>query len=265
MKIIFSTGCLFYLPIKDIFELAAEAGFDGCELVINNHFERENYIDVVKECIKILPVFSLHAPFMKMATWGNKIQSIYHTIEIAKELNIKLVNFHPPSWFQVELQFLKWFNSIKDFQKISNNRDIVITIENMPLSGARLMLAPYILNDYKDLTEFGIKKNLYFTFDTTHFATFGGDVVAAFLNVFRTGRLKNMHISDYGNTKSHLFLGSGELPIVKLLSTMMRLGYDEIITLEVSPKELPRTREWLLKAIKYQHAFLKIHLGKEHR
>lgn len=265
MKILFSTGCLFYLPIRNIFELAAEAGFDGCELVINTHFNQKGYIDVVKECVEILPAFTIHAPFMKMVNWGSKINCIYHTVEIAKQLNTKVVNFHPPSWFQVELQFLKWFNSIQDFQKIPSNGDIIITIENMPLSGARLMLAPYVLNDYKDLLEFGIKKNLYFTFDTTHFATFGGDVIAAFLNVFKTGRLKNMHISDYGNTKSHLFLGSGELPIVKLLSTMMRLGYDEMITLEVSPGELPRTREWLLKAMKYQLAFLKMHLGAENR
>ena len=125
------------------------------------------------------------------------------------------------------------------------------------------MLAPYVLNDYRDLLEFGVRKNLYFTFDTTHCATFGGDVIAAFLTVFKTGRLKNVHISDYGNSRSHLFLGSGELPVAKLLSTMMRLGYDGMVTLEVSPRELPRTREWLVKVMKYQLAFLKMNLGME--
>lgn len=263
MKILFSTGCLFYLPIKDIFELAAKAGFDGCELVINTHFNQKGYIEVVKECVHTLPVFTIHAPFMKMATWGNKINTVLRTIEIAKQINAEVVNFHPPSWFHMEMQFFKWFNRIDDFQRLSGDNSIAITIENMPLSGARLMLAPYVLNDYKDLLEFAIKKNLYFTFDTTHFATFGGDVIAAFLNVFKSGRLKNVHISDYGNTKSHLFLGSGELPIAKLLSTMMRLGYDGMLTLEVSPNELPRSREWLLLTMKYQLAFLKMHLGME--
>ena len=183
------------------------------------------------------------------------------TLEIARQLHIEVVNFHPPSWFHMELQFFKWFNKIKDFQKELGCENMALTIENMPLSGKRLMLAPYVLNNYTDLVEFGVRKNLYFTFDTTHCATFGIDVIAAFLTVFRTGRLKNVHISDYGNSRSHLLLGSGELPVAKLLSTMMRLGYDGMITLEVSPGELPRAREWLVKAMKYQLAFLKMNLG----
>jgi len=263
MKILFSTGCLYYLPIKDIFNLAGEAGFDGCDLVINAHFNKKDYIDTVKECLHTLPVYSIHAPFMKMVSWGNKINALLQTLEIARQLHIEVVNFHPPSWFNMELQFFKWFKRIKDFQKELGCENMALTIENMPLSGKRLMLAPYVLNDYRDLVEFGVRKNLYFTFDTTHCATFGGDVIAAFLTVFKTGRLKNVHISDYGNSGSHLFLGSGELPIVKLLSTMMRLGYDGMITLEVSPGELPRAREWLVKVMKYQLTFLKMNLGME--
>jgi sugar phosphate isomerase/epimerase len=263
MKILFSTGCLYYLPIKDIFNLAGEAGFDGCDLVINTLFNRRDYIDTVKECLQVLPVYSTHAPFMKMVSWGNKINALQQTLEIARQLHAEVVNFHPPSWFHMEMQFFKWLNKIKDFQKELSCEDMALTIENMPLSGKRLMLAPYVLNDYRDLVEFGVRKNLYFTFDTTHFATFGGDVIAAFLTVLKTGRLKNVHISDYGNSRSHLFLGSGELPIVKLLSTMMRLGYDGMITLEVSTNELPRAREWLVKAMKYQLAFIKMNLGIE--
>jgi len=263
MKILFSTGCLYYLPIKEIFDLAGEAGFDGCDLVINTHFNQKNYIDTVKECIQTLPVSSIHSPFMKMVSWGNKIDAIRRTIEIAGQLHAEVVNFHPPSWFHMEMQFYNWFKNIQDFQRELGCENLALTIENMPLSGRGLMLAPYVLNDFKDMVEFGVKKNLYFTFDATHFATFGNDVIPAFLTVFKTGRLKNVHISDYGNARSHLFLGSGELPIAKLLSTMMRMGYDGMITLEVSPNELPRTREWLVKVMKYQLALLKMNLGKD--
>ena len=38
MKYIFSTGCLYYLPIEEIFLLAREARFDGCEVVIDQRF-----------------------------------------------------------------------------------------------------------------------------------------------------------------------------------------------------------------------------------
>ncbi len=262
MKILFSTGCLFYLPIKDIFSLAKEAGFEGCDLVIDDNFNDDRYIDTVIACLEILPVDSIHAPFIKMSAWGSKTHAFIRTIELAKILGTKLINFHPPSWFSMEINFFKWFKKIKDFQREFGYEDILISIENMPLVGKRLRLAPYILNDYEDLIDFGVERNLYFTFDTTHLGTFGSDIVVAFLNFFKTERLKNVHVSDYGAFKSHLLIGRGELPIVKLLNTMRRLGYDEMITLELSPYELPRTREWLVKVMSYELSFLKMHLGR---
>jgi sugar phosphate isomerase/epimerase len=262
MKILFSTGCLYYLPTRDVFLLAQEAGFDGCELVLDRRFNDSRSVDIALECSKILPIHSIHAPFMKMKAWGNEIYSLQRSIEIAKILGTEIVNFHPPSWFSMEVAFFRWFRNVEDFQKKLGGEDVILTIENMPRMGKRLLLAPYILNDFEDLIEFGINRNLHFTFDTTHLATFGSDVVTAFLAFFRTKRLKNIHISDFGDHESHLFLGCGELPVVKLLNTMGRLGYDGMITLEVSPHELPRTREWLIKMLRYQASFMKMHLGR---
>lgn len=263
MKILFSTGCLYYLPTKDVFQLAKDAGFDGCELVIDRRFNDSHSIDTAVQCREILPILSIHAPFMKMNAWGNQVCSLQRSIEIAKILGAEIVNFHPPSWFSMEVAFFQWFRKVQDFQAKLGGDGVTLTIENMPRIGKRLLLAPYILNGFEDLIEFGASKNLYFTFDTTHLATFGDNVIRAFLRFFRTKRLKNIHISDFGDHESHLFLGCGELPIVKLLNTIGRLGYDGMITLEVSPHELPRTREWLVKMIEHQVTFMKMHLRKE--
>lgn len=263
MKILFSTGCLYYLPTRDIFLLAREAGFDGCELVIDKRFNDSRSIDTAIECGKIIPIHSIHAPFMKMNAWGNQVYSLQRSIEIAKTLGAEIVNFHPPSWFSMELAFFRWFRKVRDFQQKLGDERVIVTIENMPRIGKRLMLAPYILNDFEDLIEFGVSRNLCFTFDTTHMATFGNDIISAFLAFFKTKRLKNIHISDFGDHESHLFIGCGELPIVKLLNTMGRLGYDGMATLEISPHELPRTREWLVKMLQYQVAFMKLHLRRE--
>jgi len=43
---------------------------------------------------------------------------------------------------------------------------------------------------------------------------------------------------------------------------LARLSYTGMVTLEVSPFELPRTREWLLKMLRYQVAFLRMHLKR---
>jgi sugar phosphate isomerase/epimerase len=263
MKILFSTGCLYYLPTRDAFLLAKEAGFDGCELVIDRRFNDSRSIDTAVQCSEILPIRSIHAPFMKMNAWGNQVYSLQRSIEIAKILGTGIVNFHPPNWFSMEVAFFRWFRKVQDFQTKLGGDGVILTIENMPRIGKRLLLAPYILNGFEDLIEFGVSKNLFFTFDTTHLATFGSDVIEAFLKFFKTKRLKNIHISDFGDQESHLFLGCGELPMVKLLNTAGRLGYDGMVTLEISPHELPRTREWLVKMLQHQVVFMKMHLRKE--
>ncbi|MCX5804614.1 MAG: TIM barrel protein [Proteobacteria bacterium] len=263
MKILFSTGCLHYLPIREVFYLAAEAGFDGCDLVIDGRFNNAQYINTVKACLEILPIYSIHAPFARIDAWGTHRGNLIKSVEVAKILGAQLVNFHPPSWFSFELSFLKWFNNTDNFQKEIGTDDVYLTIENMPRVGQKFMLAPYVLYNYRDLISFGIRKNLFFAFDTTHIATCGDDIIVAFLNYFKTERLKNIHISDGQSFKSHLFLGRGDLPIVKLLNTMTRLGYDGMVTLELSPNEFPKTMEWTKKLLKYQSAFLRLHLKKD--
>lgn len=261
MKILFSTGSLFFLPIEEVFPLLKEAGFDGCDLVIDGKFNNRVYCDHVRSCAEILPVTTIHAPYMKLPAWGDTVQALEKTVEFGKSIGAEAVNFHPPSWFTMEVQFLKWFRKVDDFQKALNCDGLVVTIENMPRSGKRLLLAPYVLNDYEDMIRFGIARNLYFTFDTTHAATFDIDVIVGFLKYYETGRLMNIHLSDFAGFDSHLFLGRGELPVAKFLNTLRRLGYDRNITLELAPHEWPKTREVLVKALRYSVEFLQLHLG----
>ncbi len=261
MRILLSTGSLSYLPIEDVFDIAGQAGFDGCELVIGDHFDDAGYMERVEEAVRILPVHSIHAPYIKLRGWGESPEALFHTLEAAKKLGAKVVTFHPPSWFSMELGFLKWFRKVKDFQKELSCEGVFLALENMPLVGGHLMLAPYFLNSYEDLIVFGIERNLYFTYDTTHMGAFKKDVVAPFLEYFRTGRLKNIHLSDYKGIKEHLFLGRGELPVVRFLGTLRRLGYDGCVTLELAPQELPKARDWLIKALTFQSSFMRLHLG----
>lgn len=261
MKYIFSTGCLYHLPIEEIFVLARDGGFDGCELVIDQHFMSDGYLDRVQACLEVLPVYTIHAPFLKMAKWETKVKELKRSIDIARVLGARVVNFHPPAWLTLEISFARWLSSVHDFQKELDCADIALTIENMPRAGRRLMLASYILNDIDDLIAFGIEHNLYFTFDTTHLATFGTDIVASFIKILKTDRLRNIHLSDSGDHESHLFLGRGELPVARFLNTVRRLGYDGMLTFEVSPRELPKTRQWLVRLIEYQLQLIKLHTG----
>ena len=263
MKVLFSTGSLSHLPINEVFSLGREAGFDGCELVISKNFNRPSYKEEIKKCLEVLPVYSIHAPYVTIASWGNERQALMRSIELAGEFGARVVTFHPPSWLAREFRFYRWFRNVVDFQKEFHCGSSFLSIENMPL--IKLVLPPYILNNFNKMIRYGLRKNLYFTYDITHIGTYGQDIVNVFLTYFDTGRLKNVHLSDYSlwREKGHLGIGRGELPIVRLLNTMSRLGYDEIVTLEIAPHELPRTRAWLLKVMSYSAAYIKLHLIRD--
>jgi sugar phosphate isomerase/epimerase len=262
MEVLCSTGSLSRLPIREVFLIAKEAGFDGCELVVGKNFNRAGYKDEVLECLNILPIRSLHAPYVHIASWGDEKQALARCIELAMEIGAKVVTFHPPSWWAREFKFYKWFKKMQNFQGEFGCEGVALSIENMPL--IKLVIPSYVLNNFKKLIRFGLQRNLYFTYDITHIGTYGYDIVNAFLIYLETGRLRNIHLSDYSlwREKSHLGIGRGELPIVRLLNTMRRLGYDEMTTLEIAPQELPRTNEWLLKVMSYSAAYLKLHLGR---
>jgi sugar phosphate isomerase/epimerase len=262
MKILFSSGTLYRWPLKEIFLLAREAGFDGCDLVINSSLDGPRFKETIEEALAILPAYSLHVPVTKLRLWGTPVRALIRCVETARELGIQVVNFHPPSWFHHELSFYRWFRKVDDFQKELDCGDVFVAIENMPLIGKRLKLAPYVLNDYKDLIEFGIARNLYFTFDITHARTFLCDTVVSFLGFYKTERLKNVHLSD-STSESHLFPGTGTQPIARLLNTMRKVGYDGMVTLEVAPQELPVTREWLLRVLRYAASFMRLHLSTD--
>ena len=214
-------------------------------------------------CRDILPISSVHAPYVRVASWGDEQQGLIRCTALSRELGAEVVTFHPPSWLAREFKFYKWFRKVKDFQKELGCEGLALSIENMPV--IKLTIPPYFLNNFKKLIKHGLRTNLYFTYDITHIGTHGNDIVKAFLMYYDTGRLANVHLSDYSlwRERSHLGLGRGELPIARLLATMRRLGYEGMVTLEIAPKELPRTREWLLKVMRYSLSYLKLHLGRE--
>lgn len=262
MRILFSTGSVTHLPVKDLFELVQEAGFDGCDLVMGRKFNDPSYLQKVRDCLGILPVLSIHAPYAHIPAFGDEIQALRRSVEIAKEFGSQVVTFHPPSWYARQFSFLRWFRRVKDFQQELGCEGVSLALENMPLR--RLILPTYFLNNFQKLLKFGVERNLYFTYDVTHMGSCGHDIVDGLLRYLGTGRLRNVHVSDYSlwREREHLGIGRGELPIVRLLNTMNRLRYDSCVTLELAPQELPRTKEWLFRVVSYACSYLRLQLGE---
>jgi len=186
MKILSSTGSLYTYGIDRAFYISKEAGFDGMEIIIDYRFDtrQPEYLSYLSKKYK-LPIIVIHGPFFKIPDWPkSQVEAIKRTIEIAKNVGSKKVNFHLPSkiiksvivsllkfksalhfGIKAELDYRKWLkNEYENFKKENN---IEILMENLPAKNSFLKLDIHHWNKPKDIKQFAP-----LTLDTTHLGTF---------------------------------------------------------------------------------------------
>jgi sugar phosphate isomerase/epimerase len=263
MLISLSTGSLFTLPLRRVCELSAEAGFDGVELIINQDFQKINPAKLVASLQQITTIHSIHAPFMPLDGWGGPIESLRICVELAADRGIPLVNFHPPSWMGFAVGFWRWLYSVRDFQKeVGNDGQVNVTIENMPWVG-RFKINPNILSNTQRMIDFIHEHNLYLTFDCTHMGSGKANFINDFYLCYESGRIRNIHFSDYGHGREHLLPGHGILPLTRFLNHLSSTDYQSTVTLELDPSEFPKSEPVILESLKEILAFLRKETGKD--
>ncbi|WP_305041974.1 sugar phosphate isomerase/epimerase family protein [Geoalkalibacter sp.] len=248
MKLVLSAGSLHTLPLAKVCELARDTGFDGVEVIINHDFQYQDNLAYVRDLQQILPIASLHAPFFELDGWGNKIQQLTRTTELALNAGIPLINFHPPAWIAFEWRFWRWLKNIKDFQTQVGHNQVIITMENMPCTGA-FKTNPYYLGQTRKMIDFLQRHNLFLTFDTAHMGTSKANFLHDFHLFYDSGMMRNIHFSDYGYGKEHLLPGHGILPLTRFLNHLRETAYNEALVLELSPQEFPQEEELIRESL----------------
>ncbi len=266
MRLVLSAGSLYTLPLEKAFEIARDTGFDGVEVIINHDFGFPDSAGLIRSVQQILPVCSLHAPFFEIDGWGNKINQLHRTTELAIETGIPLINFHPPSWLGLELRFWRWFNRVKDYQSEIGRDQVLITLENMPSTGP-FKRNPYLLGHTSRMIQFLAEKNLFLTFDTAHMGSSKANFLHDFHQFYNSGKMRNIHFSDYGYGKEHLLPGHGVLPLTRFLNHLRETGYNEALTLELSPHELPDSEAGIRESLAevFEYLCQETRYGAEHR
>ena len=142
-----------------------------------------------------------------------------------------------------------------DFQKEVGRENVLVTIENMPWVG-KFKINPHILSVTQKMVEFISERNLYLTFDTTHLGSGKTNFINDFYRYYNSGRIRNIHFSDYGQGKEHLIPGHGILPLTRFLNHLSQTGYDGSFTLELSPHEFPHDENVIVEMLKEIRAYL---------
>jgi len=166
------------------------------------------------------------------------------------------VNFHPPSWLGLELGYWRWFNKIRDFQKEIGGDRVTVTLENMPWTG-KYRINGYLLSETRKMIDFLADRNLFMTFDCTHMGSGRANFINDFYLCYNSGRIRNIHFSDYGHGRQHLLPGHGILPLTRFLNHLRTTEYNDTVTLELSPHEFPKGEQIILQSLKEILSYLR--------
>jgi len=212
--------------------MAAEAGFEGVEIMVNKRLETQD-AGILKglSAKHGVPVKCVHAPFLLMnrSVWGNYAGKIERSVDLASALGAETVVVHLPYFWH--LAYARWLkNEINSFTRCNG---AILAVENAILINVRNRVNFSFFNDLN-----GLKMFDHVTFDTSHFAISRVDILEAWRELKE--RVAHVHLSDNRGHgfDDHALPLQGELPLGEFLSALRRDGYAGLISLELSPRAL---------------------------
>ncbi|RME48031.1 MAG: sugar phosphate isomerase/epimerase [Chloroflexi bacterium] len=274
-----STGSLYTYGLDRVFALAADAGFDGLELMVDHRWDTR-HVGYLRRLMDRhgVPILAVHSPFvLSVPGWPrDEPGRIRQSIQLAESVGARVVVAHLPrrlDRFVLESKtarlrlliplpwpgqrsYRRWL--VDELDEFRASTPVTIAIENMPawrFLGTRINTCYW--NDIESIAQFA-----QLTMDTTHLGTWGIDPCMAY-QVWGA-RVAHVHLSNF-NGAEHRLLNDGHLRLDYLLERLGIEGYDGIITLEFNPASLQaengeRVRENLEESL----AFCQQHLTAVH-
>jgi len=237
-RILATTGALALSPLEWSFEVFAEAGFDGVELLASHNPVTRDAAGVRRALARTgLAAPSVHGPYMlalKTVMGIGYPAKTKRALDLAAEVGAELMVAHAP--FSFERAGRRWVADHADAE--ADARGVRFGMENLyPIAGWAVSTAitPADLSAHRDVV-----------FDTSHFAVSGIDLFDAWEAV--GPRVRHLHISDNrgDGSDSHAPIGEGVLPLASFLARVGRDGFAGTITLELSPHGHLQSREALV-------------------
>ncbi|MFQ3567895.1 MAG: sugar phosphate isomerase/epimerase [Aggregatilineales bacterium] len=274
--VIFSTGSLYVLDTAQCFALAAEAGFDGIEIMCDERYGTRDpqYLRDLSQQHG-LPVRVAHTPFRpNLPGWHARdmVGLIGETLALAEALGCETIVVHLPikvNYFAFGGNGRRYYlplptlsNPLKrwlerELPSVQRSTPVKIALENLPvkkLAGRVVDLAHW------NTVEAWSQAHDCLTMDTTHWATHGVDPLEAYRA--GRGRICHVHLSNFDG-REHRLPHRGHLDLGGLLRTMAADGFNDTICLELHPDALEyQDRAALRRNLRESLLFCRQHLGQ---
>ncbi|MGI5125942.1 sugar phosphate isomerase/epimerase family protein [Pseudonocardia sp. CA-107938] len=250
-----SSASVYPEPVAAAFELAAELGYDGVELMVWADRPSQDVAAVERLSRTYgVPVLAVHAPCLVVTqrVWGaDPVVRLRRSVQAASILGARTVVLHPP--FRWQRQYASLFAD--EVAAADADSGVAVAVENMfPVVRGRVRTVPY--EPGFDPTEVGHE---HYTLDLSHTAAAGQDALAL-LDRMGDG-LAHVHLADGsgGPRDEHLPPGRGGQPCAEVCARLVERGFAGVVVLEVSTRRC-RTRYERATMLAESLLFARLHL-----
>lgn len=251
-----STASVYPEGAAAAFEMAAELGYDGVEVMV--------WADPISQSAGALraladhhgvDIVSIHAPTLLLTQrvlsadpWGK----IDGSIELAQQVGAPTVVLHPP--FRWQQAYARGFAD--GVAEREHESGITLAVENMFPWAARGRQVQAYLPHWDPVPQ----PYDHVTIDLSHTATARSDAMQMVLDL--GDRLSHIHLADGMLTTlkdDHLVPGRGTQPCAEVLQHLTTSGFSGAVVLEVGTRRRPQEREADLRE---SLDFARRHLGQ---
>ncbi|MDN5748776.1 MAG: sugar phosphate isomerase/epimerase [Pseudonocardia sp.] len=234
-----STASVYPEPVAAAFELAAELGYDGVELMVWSDPVSQDVAAVDRLAHRYgIPVLAVHAPCLAVTqrVWdADPLVRIRRSVEAAERFGASTVVLHPP--FRWQRRYAAAFAD--EVARAGERAGVALAVENMfPVQRGGLRTVPY--SPGFDPTEVGHR---HYTLDLSHTAAAGSDALAMLDRM--GGNLTHLHLTDGSGAPrdEHLVPGRGTQPCAEVCERLTASGFSGVVVLEVSTRRCRRRDE----------------------
>lgn len=250
-----SSASVYPEPVAAAFELAAELGYDGVELMVWTDAVSQDVGAVARLAQRYgMPVTAVHAPCLAVTqrVWGSDpVERLRLSVDAAARLGATTVVVHPP--FRWQRRYAAVFAD--ELAQAGEHAGVAVAVENMfPVVRGSLRAVPY--RPGFDPTEVGHR---HYTLDLSHAAAAGADALAL-LDRMGAG-LVHLHLADGSGLPrdEHLVPGRGGQPCAEVLDRLVAAGYTGAVVVEISTRRC-RTRYERAAMLAESLLFARLHL-----
>lgn len=251
-----STASVYPESVARAFEIAAELGYDGVEVMVWTDRTSQD-TDALLALVDryAVPVLAVHAPCLVITqrVWGtDPWVKLERSLDMAVRLGAGTVVVHPP--FRWQVGYARGF--VTGIRRMSQDTDIRFAVENMfPLRVRGREVSMYAPG--WDPTQ---GDHDHYTLDTSHTSVSRTDALEL-LDVMGD-RLAHLHIGDGTgqSTDEHLVPGRGDQPCGEVLGRLAERHFGGAVVVEINTRKAT-TREQRETDCAEALAFTRLHLA----